>query len=444
MGKYYQTTPSQQVDYTVDPRLYAAMSEALGKKSATKASTKDVLGAQVNVIPDDIPAYTEVRKEYEGEIADLTSQISRNPSGYKAVEPRIAQLRQKLEADNSPGGRLYAFNSKAKQYNELVAAAKTAAGDDAELFAYNIEQIDTGDGYIDELGRPVQVKGNFTSLWNQKAEQDYLKSVKTTITPKLLRDAEVKNLEIGSKYKDAVSIMTDLGYTKEDVVDYIAGSITPEMLKSMQHTFNYGKARGQYQNQEFDDFLVGKVNTWADAIEGTKSASRQNIQFDTEAGMAEKGKRAAAAGDKEFVGSWFPILDIMKDAVKNPTPELRRAIQAKENKIFKVDSATDAFISQATDANFGINNSIVEVGYNPATGKYYYKGLYDLRSGKESANKDWIELSTATLDNLKGNTKFDIERTARKAKKEGIMNEANLFDFRLVDPADEEDIDEDF
>lgn len=445
MGKYYQTTPSQQVDYTVDPRLYAAMSGALGRKTPTKAASKDILGAQVSVVPDDIPAYTEVRKEYEGEISDLTSQISKNPNGYKSLQPRIDQLRQKMQADQQPGGRLYAFNERANQWNGYLEQAKKAAGDDADLYGFNVERISAGDqGYIDEFGKPIPIKAGFTTAWDQKAEQDYLKSIKTTITPKLLRDAEVKKLEIGSKYKDAVSVMTDLGYSKEDVADYIAGSITPDMLKSMKHSFDYAQARGNIGKEaKFEDYLVGKVNTWTDAIEGTKSAQRQTVTSDTDLAMREKAKRAASAGDKEFVESWFPLVDVMKDAVKNPDPQLRAAIKSKKNEFIPIQSATDAFVTQAAGSNFGIDNNIVGVAYNPSTGKFYYKGLYDLRKGN-SPNKEWVELSTATLDNLKGNAKFDVERFARKAKKEGILGKNNLFDFSGVTPEDEGDINDDF
>lgn len=350
-----------------------------------------------------------------------------------------------MQADQQPGGRLYAFNERANQWNGYLEQAKKAAGDDADLYGFNVERISAGDqGYIDEFGKPIPIKAGFTTAWDQKAEQDYLKSIKTTITPKLLRDAEVKKLEIGSKYKDAVSVMTDLGYSKEDVADYIAGSITPDMLKSMKHSFDYAQARGNIGKEaKFEDYLVGKVNTWTDAIEGTKSAQRQTVTSDTDLAMREKAKRAASAGDKEFVESWFPLVDVMKDAVKNPDPQLRAAIKSKKNEFIPIQSATDAFVTQAAGSNFGIDNNIVGVAYNPSTGKFYYKGLYDLRKGN-SPNKEWVELSTATLDNLKGNAKFDVERFARKAKKEGILGKNNLFDFSGVTPEDEGDINDDF
>lgn len=446
MARFYKTSLTPQQNYTVDPRLYRALSGAMGPKSSTKASKKELLNGHVEVIPDDIPAYSEVKKEYESEVAKLTSELRQNPEGYKSIEPRISQLQQRMAADASPGGRLYAFEERAKQYNSYLDNAKKAAGDNQDLYEFNLSNIDTGGSYIDENGRPVPVKASFTNMWDQKAEQDFLKTVKTTITPKLLKDAEVKGLEIGSKYKDAVSIMTDLGYTDEQVKDYIMGNITPDMVQSMEYTHRYAKRAGHNVPEDFEDYVVGKVNSWSTAISGIKSAQRQTVTSDTDLAIAEKRRRAAAAGDKEeFTKSWYPLVDVMTEAVKKPTPELKKAIQNKEDKFIPIQSATDAFSSMATSANFGIDNQIVAVAYNPAKGKYYYRGLYDLRDKKGTINADWVELSTATLDNLKGNAKFDNERFARRARESGILNEDNLFDFSKVTPSDEEgDIDDEF
>lgn len=435
MARFYKTTPTQQQDYTVDPRLYNALSGSMGSKSAAKSSKKELLNGHVDVIPDDIPAYSDVRKEYEGEVERLTSQLRQNPNDYKSLEPQISQLKQRMAADQSPGGRLYAFNQRATEYNSYLDSAKEAAGDDQDMYDFNLSQIDVGKNYIDEYGKPVPVKAGFTKSWDQKAEQDFLKTVKTTITPKLLKDAEVKGLEIGSKYKDAVSIMTDLGYTDEQVKEYIIGNMTPDMMRSMKHSYDYSASRGTQPTETFEDFVVDKVNSWSTAISGIKSAQRQTVTSPTDASMAEGRKRAAAGADKEYVESWFPLVDVMKEALKNPNetvnPGLKEAIKNNVDDYIPIKEATDAFKSHAAGANFGINNSIVKVAYNPARDKYYYMGLIDPKTGV--ANEDWVELSTATITNLKGQAKFNQEAFARRGMNEKVIDpRTNLLQFKEV------------
>ncbi len=448
MARFYKTTPTQQQDYTVDPRLYNALSGSMGSKSAAKSSKKELLNGHVDVIPDDIPAYSDVRKEYEGEVERLTSQLRQNPNDYKSLEPQISQLKQRMAADQSPGGRLYAFNQRATEYNSYLDSAKEAAGDDQDMYDFNLSQIDVGKNYIDEYGKPVPVKAGFTKSWDQKAEQDFLKTVKTTITPKLLKDAEVKGLEIGSKYKDAVSIMTDLGYTDEQVKEYIIGNMTPDMMRSMKHSYDYSASRGTQPTETFEDFVVDKVNSWSTAISGIKSAQRQTVTSPTEASMAEGRRRAAAGSDKEYVESWFPLVDVMKEALQRPNeasnPGLKQAIANNEDKFIPIKEATDAFKTHAAGANFGINNSIVKVAYNPARDKYYYMGLIDPKTGV--ANEDWVELSTATITNLKGQAKFNQEAFARRGKGAGVINpETNLFEWKGVRASGGEgDIDNEF
>lgn len=448
MARFYKTSQTRQEDYTVDPRLYNALSGLGGRKTTTKATQDKLLKNHVNVVPDDIPDYTQVKQEYQSQVNELVSRLQQNPMEYKNLQPAIAELRSKMAADTSPGGRLYAFNKRAEDWNSRIDNATKLADGDQDVLDFYMSRLDASGGYIDELGRPVQIKSDFGKMWDQKAEQDYLKTIKTTITPKLLRDAEVKNLEIGSKYKDAVTLMTDLGYTEEDVADYIAGSITPDMLKSMRQTYDYAISRGMKPADSFEDFVTDKVGSWTKAISGVKSANRSTIQFDTEAGMAEKRSRAAAAGDKEFTASWFPIVDVMKDAIKNPTSDtLKNAIRSKKDEYITIPSVTDALISQAAGSNFGIDNNIVEVAFNPAKGKFFYRGLYDLRDNSTSGGdrNKWTELSTATIDNLKGNAKFDIERFAKRARNEGILNDSNLFDFsKLYPEGDDADPDNDF
>lgn len=448
MARFYKTTQTQQQDYTVDPRLYKALSGSMGAKSAAKSSKKELLNGHVDVIPDDIPAYSDVRKEYEEEVNRLTSQLRQNPNDYKSLEPQISQLQQRMAVDQSPGGRLYAFNQRATEYNSYLDAAKEAAGDDQDMYDFNLSHIDAGKTYIDEYGKPVPVKAGFTKAWDQKAEQDFLKTIKTTITPKLLKDAEVKGLEIGSKYKDAVSIMTDLGYTQEQVTDYIAGNLTPDMLRSMKHSYDYSTSRGTQPTETFEDFVVDKVNSWSTAISGVKSAQRQTVTSPTDASMAEGRRRAAAGADKEYVESWFPLVDVMKEALQRPNesfnPGLKAAIANNEDKFIPIKEATDAFKTHAAGANFGINNSIVKVAYNPARDKYYYMGLIDPKTGV--ANEDWVELSTATITNLKGQAKFNQEAFARRGKGAGVINpETNLFEWKGVRASGSEgDIDNEF
>lgn len=435
MARFYKTTPTQQQDYTVDPRLYNALSGSMGSKSAAKSTKKELLDGHVDVIPDDISAYRDVRKEYEGEVERLTSQLRQNPGDHRSLDPQISQLKQRVAADQAPGGRLYSFSQRAEQYNAFIDAAKTSAGDDQDLYEYNLSLIDTGNGHIDEYGKPVPVKAGFTKAWDQKAEQDFLKNISTTITPKLLRDAEVKGLEIGSKYKDAVSIMTDLGYTDEQVQEYIIGNLTPDMRNSMKHSYDYAASRGIQPAETFEDFVVDKINSWTAAISGIKSAQRQTVTSPTEASMAEGRRRAAAGSDKEYVESWFPLVDVMKEALKNPNetvnPGLKEAIKNNVDDYIPIKEATDAFKSHAAGANFGINNSIVKVAYNPARDKYYYMGLIDPKTGV--ANEDWVELSTATITNLKGQAKFNQEAFARRGMNEKVIDpRTNLLQFKEV------------
>ncbi|MCB9019282.1 MAG: hypothetical protein H6546_03040 [Chitinophagales bacterium] len=450
MARFYKTSQTRQEDYTVDPRLYNALSGLGGRKTTTKATQDKLLKNHVNVVPDDIPDYTQVKQEYQSQVNELVSRLQQNPMEYKNLQPAIAELRSKMAADTSPGGRLYAFNKRAEDWNSRIDNATKLADGDQDVLDFYMSRLDASGGYIDELGRPVQIKSDFGKMWDQKAEQDYLKTIKTTITPKLLRDAEVKNLEIGSKYKDAVTLMTDLGYTEEDVADYIAGSITPDMLKSMRQTYDYAISRGMKPADSFVDFVTDKAGSWTKAISGVKSANRSTIQFDTEAGMAAKEARAkAAAGPGPDIDNFAPVIGQMYETLTNPPANLRRAIAENRDGLVEISSLTDALTTASTGSNFGLQNAITSVAYNPKKKKFYYKSLYDLRTREELPEEqanEWKELSTETIRTLNvNNSKYKQSAMITLLKEMGMVNtRTQQFDFSGIIPEQEEDIDNEF
>lgn len=442
MASNYRATLTPQQDYTVDPRLYNALSGLSGKKSTTKATKQELLKNHVNVVPDDIPDYMQVRQEYQSQVSDMVSRLQQNPQDYKNMAPEIAAMRQKIAADTSPGGRLYAFNERAKDWNSRIDNATSLAAGDQNLMDFYMSRMDASGGYIDERGAPMKIKSDFGKMWDQKSEQAYLQSVKTTITPKLLRDAEVKNLEIGSKYKDAVALMTDLGYTESDVAEYIAGSITPDMLRSMRQTYDYATSQGMAPAASFEDFVTGKVNSWTKAISGVKTANRSTIQFDTEAGMAAKAARAkAAAGPGPDIDNFAPVIGQMYETLTNPPDDLRVAIAENTDKMIEVSALTDALTTASTGSNFGLQNAITSVAYNPSKKKFYYKSLYDLRTREqlpEEQAREWKELSTETIRTLNvNNSKYKQSAMITLLKELGMGNSrTQQFDFSNIHPSE--------
>lgn len=441
MARYYRTSNTQQEDYELDPRLYKGLRDvgAVGPRSSKKAESERLGPAQVGVIPDDIPAYQEVRQEYEQEIKGLIGQLRQSPSSYKQLEPRIADLRQRISLDNSPGGRLYAFDQRAKTYNQALKDAQETFKDDRDAYEFAVSNIDTGGGYIDpDTGVPIPVRANFSKLWNQKAEQDFLKTASSTITPKLLKDAEVRGLDLTDmKYKDASAIITELGYTPEQAREHVENLITPEMLRQMQYTFEYGKSRGQIPKEAtFEQYAQDKVEGWSNSLAGIKTRQQNIIQEDTDAAWAMKRRTAAAGRPQEeiSIGNFAPFVGSMVQTLESP--DFRKKIRESREDLVPVPHLA-ADLNGGLGKLFGKDNVILDLVFNKKDNQFYYRSLLDMASmdGTEYSAEDkkkWRPLTTQAILNMsaiKGGTKFKAEALINHLNQLGVINSRQQFDW---------------
>jgi hypothetical protein len=441
MARFYKTSETRQEDYTVDPRLYKALasSGAVGPRTSKKADSEKVGSTDVGVIPDDIPAYREVKQEYEQEITGLVSELRRSPNAYKQLEPRIADLRQRITMDSSPGGRLYAFDQRAKTYNKILKDAQEQYKDNRDAYEFAISRIDTGGGAIDpETGAPIPVKADFTKLWGQKQEQDFLKTASQTITPQLMREAQAQGIDLTDmRYKNAMAVMTTLGYTPERATEHIANLITPDMLRQMQYSFDYGQARGRIpQDADFETYLEKKKEEWANSLAGTKSLQQTVIQEDTDAAWAMK-RRVAASGrpaEEISIGNFSPFVGAMAQTLESQ--EFKTAMEKSTGDYVTVPNLASE-LNNGLGTLFGKDNVITEIAFNKKDNQFYYKSLIDIASDKGTEydpadQRKWRPLTTQTILNMsamKTGTKFKAEALINHLKQLGVLNKRQQFDW---------------
>ena len=282
MARFYQTSDTQAIDYI--PNIGTGRGTGAGK-------TKSPFG-EFEVIPEDRPLLQQKMGEYYAEVQDITNQLRQNPKDLVRLQPRISDLRSRMQQDIQ-AGEIAAMRERRKQYDALQKSFGEAYKNNPLEHSYAMSNIEVQpldyDPVTGTFGSIMAPK--MASPWDPDEWDRSIKNAEANLTPRLLEEARTKNIPI-NKYANAMQIMNTLGYTKDQALQAIMGNLSPELVDSYnQHYRLRGVDMPKFSvngQLNLEHPLARQLDQWASAKEGV---SDMRIATPT---AIDYGRKAAA------------------------------------------------------------------------------------------------------------------------------------------------------
>jgi hypothetical protein len=249
MARFYKTSSADFIDYLQEP-------ESSGAAGATDVSSAF---ADVKAIPQDRELLSNILSGYEEEINAMTQELQANPRGMRALEPRIANLRQRMAADRQTGP-LKAIEDR---YNQDVANQKGILENlesDPVLAAKAMEDYRAN---IPPLNFDPQTKMynqiNPMEVAKPLTQEDWTKW--TTSRAGIVENTllqELSNVEELDKYTKLHTRGELEGVLKKRATEIFATAITPDMIKAEEQRRRYYGLAGDPETNFIDS--QGRLN----------------------------------------------------------------------------------------------------------------------------------------------------------------------------------------